>query len=206
MLQQILFFRELGFKLSDIEKMLKNCDFNNLKALEVHKAKLLENINRQKQLLHTIDITIMRLKGEYIMQDKELFDGFDPAKQKEYEEYLVKSYGTVAEDLIAQSQKRTAKWGSKEWNEIKEEGNRIYAALAKLINEEATPRDEKVQHLIREHYHMIEKFYDASKDVYTGLAQLYVEHPGFRKFFDVHSLKLPEFIAEAMRVYAKDNL
>lgn len=39
-----------------------------------------------------------------------------------------------------------------------------------------------------------------------GLAQLYCEHPGFRKFFEVHHPKLVEFIAEAIRVYALKNL
>ncbi len=206
LLQQILFFRELGFKLSDIQKMLKNNDFDKTKALEVHKAKLLENINRQKKLLHTIDTTIMHLKGEYNMQDKELYAGFDQVKQKEYEEYLVKSYGTVAEELIAQSLKRSVNWGSKEWNEIKDTGNKIYAALSEYIKAGLSPRDDKVQALIKEHYKMIENFYDVTKDVYTGLAQLYVEHPGFRKFFDAHNTQLPEFIAEAMRVYAQKNL
>jgi hypothetical protein len=36
--------------------------------------------------------------------------GFDIAKQKEYEDYLVKYHGTVAEDLINESKKRTIKW------------------------------------------------------------------------------------------------
>jgi DNA-binding transcriptional MerR regulator len=206
LLQQILFFRELGFKLEDIQKMLTRNDFDKIKALLAHKETLEMSLDRTKTLIDTIDKTILHLKGKQTMKDKDLYHGFHMAKQKEYEEYLVKYHGTVAEDLILQCKKRTVDWGSKEWEEIKKEGNEIYAALAQFIEKDLGPRSEEVQALIHQHYKMIMRFYDPSKDVYVGLAQLYCEHPGFRKFFHVHHPKLTEFIAEAMRVYAQKNL
>ena len=140
------------------------------------------------------------------MIDKELYAGFDITKQKEYETYLVKYHGTVAEDLIHESKKRTMKWDAKEWDDVKNKGNEIYKALADCIDKEFSPRADEVQALIHQHYQMTERFYNVSQDVYTGLAQLYCEHPGFRKFFDAHHPRLVEFIAEAMRVYALKNL
>lgn len=205
-LQQILFFRELGFKLNDIQKMLASNDFDKVKALYAHQSTLEETVNRTNTLIHTIKKTILHLRGEKTMIDKELYAGFDIAKQKEYEAYLVKYHGTVAEDLIHESKKRTMKWGVKEWDEVKNEGNEIYKALADCIDKELSPRSDEVQALIRQHYQMTERFYNVSKDVYMGLAQLYCEHPGFRKFFDAHHPRLVEFIAEAMRVYALKNL
>lgn len=205
-LQQILFFRELGFPLNEIQKMLTDKGFDKLNALLTHKHTLEININRMNNLIHTIDKTILHLKGKQTMQDKEFYEGFDMAKQKEYEQYLVKYYGTVAEDLIHESKKRTVKWDKQNWDNIKQEGNEIYSALADCIDRGLSPRSEEVQALIHRHYQMIEKFYDVSKDVYMGLAQLYCEHPGFRKFFDAHHPQLTEFIAEAMRVYGVKNL
>lgn len=205
-LQQILFFRELGFKLHDIQKMLVCSDFDKMKALQTHKHTLEETIDRLKRLIHTIDKTILHLKGAGNMKGKDFYAGFDPNKQKEYEDYLVQHHGTVAEDLIHESQKRTVSWGTKEWDAIKQEGNEIYQALAECITKELSPRSEEVQALIHKHYLMTERFYDVSKDVYTGLAQLYCEHPGFGKFFTPFHPQLTEFIAEAMRVYAQKNL
>jgi DNA-binding transcriptional MerR regulator len=206
LLQQILFFRELGFKLSDIQKVLSSNDFDKIKALTLHKDTLESNVSRMNMLIQTIDKTILHLRGKQIMTDKDLYFGFDMAKQKEYEQYLVKYHGTVAEDLIHESKKRTQSWNKKDWDTVKREGNEIYAALADCINQELGPRSDKVQILIHQHYQMTERFYTASKEVYTGLAQLYCEHTGFRKFFEVHHPKLTEFISEAMRVYAQKNL
>lgn len=206
LLQQILFFRELEFKLDDIQKMLTHNDFDKIRALQAHKATLQIKQTRTQNLIHTIDKTILHLKGEQNMQDKDLYYGFDSPKQKEYEQYLVKYHGTVAEDLIHESKKRTINWGSKEWLDVKNEGNEIYKELGKCIDKDLEPRSDQVQALIQKHYQMTERFYSVSKDVYIGLAQLYCEHPDFRKFFDPHHPKLTDFIAEAMRIYAKKNL
>ncbi len=206
LLQHILFFRELEFKLSDIQKMLTHTNFDKLKALQTHRITLEKKINQMNSLIHTVDKTISHLKGEQNMQDKDFYSGFDNHKQKEYEQYLVKYHGTVAEDLIHESKKKTVNWDSKDWHDIKNDGNEIYKAIGKCIENKLGPRSDEVQALIHRHYQMTERFYTASKDVYTGLAQLYCEHPGFRKFFDPFHIELTDFIAEAMRVYAHKNL
>lgn len=205
-LQQILFFRKLGFKLKDIQKVLKSSDFDTIKALCAHRKLLEDKISRSRELIETVDKTMMHLKGKYQMKDKEFYTGFDPAKQEEYEQYLVKYHGTVAEDLILESKKRTKDWDKGDWKGVEKEGNEIYKALGECIKKGLGPRDDEVQALISKHYLMINRFYTASKDVYMGLAQLYCEHPGFKKWFENHHPKLVDFIAEAMRVYAYKNL
>lgn len=206
LLQQVLFFRELGFPLNDIQKMLTSSDFDKVRALYAHKQTLEESVSRTQELIRTIDKTILHLKGEQTMEDKELYAGFDMEKQKEYETFLAKYHGTVAEDLIHESKKRTKEWDKNDWDDIKHEGNEIYKALEVCINEGLTPRSDEVQAIVHKHYHMIERFYDVSKDVYMGLAQLYCEHPDFRKYYEAHHPKMAEFLAEAMRVYAQKNL
>ena len=64
----------------------------------------------------------------------------------------------IAEDLILQCKKRTVDWGLKEWEQIKKEGNEIYAALAQFIEKDLGPRSEEVQSLIHQHYKMIMRF------------------------------------------------
>lgn len=206
LLQQILFFRELGFHLNDIQSMLNSTDFDKVRALSAHKQTLEETMNRTQELIHTIDKTILHLTGEQTMQDKDLYAGFDLEKQKEYEQFLAKYYGTVAEDLIHESKKRTLQWDKRDWEDVKQEGNEIYKALEVCIDKGLNSEAEEVQALIHKHYKMIERFYDVSKDVYVGLAQLYCEHPDFRKYYEAHHPKMAEFIAEAMRVYAHKSL
>ena len=76
LLQQILFYRELGFPLNDIQKIINNDDFNKIDALNSHKQILMGNLDRTQKLIKTIDQTILHLRGKITMPDEELFIGF----------------------------------------------------------------------------------------------------------------------------------
>src|SRR5262249_11523479 len=73
MLQQILFFRELGFPLSDIQKIIKSGDFDKIETLKAHRAVLVRNATRTQELIHTIDRTLAKLRGEQNMGDEEMY-------------------------------------------------------------------------------------------------------------------------------------
>lgn len=79
MLQQILFYRELGFELKQIKQILERPEFEKLEALLSHRKVLLENLARTRTLIATIDKTIDHLKGKNIMKSEELFAGFSVA-------------------------------------------------------------------------------------------------------------------------------
>src|SRR5688572_8214236 len=89
-LQQILFFRELGFGLKQIQRLLGRRDFDTVAALESHRKVLQTNVKKTKELINTIDKTLAHLKGKKKMKDSELFQGFDQKRQAKHEEELVK--------------------------------------------------------------------------------------------------------------------
>jgi len=85
-LQQILFYREIGFPLSDIQRIINSDDFNKIDALISHKHILAQGLDRTKKLINTIDQTIAHLRGERIMRNEELFSGF--AHQFAFDSYI----------------------------------------------------------------------------------------------------------------------
>src|SRR6478672_9315998 len=62
-LQQILFYRELGFELKQIERILGRADFEKAHALKSHRTVLENNLARTRSLIETIDKTVEHLKG-----------------------------------------------------------------------------------------------------------------------------------------------
>lgn len=205
-LQQILFFKELGFALNDIQKLLSQNDFDNIKALYSHKKFLEEDIVRKHNIITTIDKTIQHLKSKQSMKDQELYYGFDSNRQKEYEQYIVKYQGLAAEDLLLESKKRTAKWDKNEWDKVKNQGDAIHKELALAIGKGLAPNSDEVQDIIKKHYKMVQQFYKVTRDVYIGLTDLYIQHPDFKQFFDAYHPKMLEFICDAMKYFANKNL
>jgi len=62
-LQQILFFRELGFELRKIQAVVNRPGFDRIEALRAHREVLLRERTRMGELISTIDQTLDRLKG-----------------------------------------------------------------------------------------------------------------------------------------------
>jgi DNA-binding transcriptional MerR regulator/quercetin dioxygenase-like cupin family protein len=82
-LQQILFYRELGFELKQIKGILSRADFEKVAALQSHRKVLEKNLARTRGLIETIDKTIRHLKGTKRMKSEELFQGFSVAAGKD---------------------------------------------------------------------------------------------------------------------------
>jgi Predicted transcriptional regulators len=76
LLQQILFFRELGVPLDEIKKIVKSEDYNGTSALEKHLSELKERRERIETLIQNVEKTIAASKGESVMSDNEKFEGF----------------------------------------------------------------------------------------------------------------------------------
>src|SRR5262245_15383988 len=78
-LQQILFYRELGFELKQIKRILGEARFKKIAALKSHRKVLLKNVARTQRLIQTIDKTLQHLKGTKKMKSEEMFVGFSVA-------------------------------------------------------------------------------------------------------------------------------
>src|SRR3954470_16989745 len=114
-LQQILFYRELGFELKQIAEILGAPDFDKVAALESHRKVLKGNLSRTRELLRTVENTIEHLKGTHKMKTNELFAGFDPEQQAAHEEYLVTRFGQGATTAIAEAKRNVKSWSKSDW-------------------------------------------------------------------------------------------
>src|SRR5215470_13924562 len=92
-LQQILFYREVGFELKQIQRILGRADFEKIAALQSHRKVLRKNLARTQRLIRTIDQTIEHLKGKKKMNSQEMFVGFDPEQQARHEQELINRFG-----------------------------------------------------------------------------------------------------------------
>src|SRR5271165_2330468 len=88
-LQQVLFYRELGFELAMIQKIMASPEFDKAAALRSHRDHLVKETERTKDLICTIDKTLAHLERKVPMKDNEMYLGFDPKKQAQYEKEAI---------------------------------------------------------------------------------------------------------------------
>ena len=207
-LQQILFFKALGFSLKQIQKVLGRDDFDQLSALYSHRKSLNQEWEKIGHLLKTIDKTIKHLKGKKKMKDKEIFDGFNIT--------LVKTKGghlSAAEEIVAKGVKNPTKniqdvekRGKAFYENNTKMAHAIFRDLVHCIEKGLDSASDEVQKIIKKHHTFMEQNNNATQEVYKAYAQLYAEHPAFRKQLDPFHPQLAEFIAQAMKVFADQKL
>jgi len=203
-LQDILFHRELGVPLQEIGRLLALEGRDRVAILREHRAWLAERVERSRQLLATIDRTIGQLDGAGTMDDKDLYQGFAPEKQAEYEDWLVDRFGGDMRERIEDSKARVAALGKDGMAARLAEGEAASVALAAVFRAGAAPDDAANDPLLARHHAWIAAMWDraCTPAAYAGLANLYLEHPDFRANFDRNGEGFTDWLVTAMKAYA----
>ena len=194
-LQQILFYRELDFRLDEIRAILDDPAFDVLQALRMQKRALQQRRHRLGALIRTIDRTIGHLERRTPMARKKLFEGFEQ-KQKEYEAEARQRWGDTVVDV---SMRRWNAWSEDERARVQAAQEEIFAAVLENIDRE--PGSPAVQHAVARLHAHVNLFWDCGDDAFRGLGDLYVNDPKFRATFERMAPEMPEFLRQAIHAY-----
>ena len=202
-LQDILFHRELGVPLADIARLLEG-ERDRVAVLKEHRDMLAQRVERSRQLLRTIDRTIAELEGEGTMKDKDLYKGFEPEKQPEYEAWLVDRFGDGVRAKIEHSKANLAALGKDGMRELMAEGEAAEAALAEHFKAGASPDSAQIDGALDRHSRWVGRMWDRECPpvAYAGLADLYLAHPDFRERYEAHGEGFTDWLTTAMKSYA----
>ena len=213
LLQQILFYRELGIPLDEIRRAVVGNDFDKLKALSSHRAALRKRLEQTQELLKTIDKTVLHLRGQIMMKEDEMYRGFrNWAKGKGAESYVLgvcldlEECDDEAEKIVLQSVKKTEPQDQAYYEKLEQRYKEIYEALASCLSQGLAPGSDEMQKAVKEHFLYAETFHTCTQAVYLALAKLYVTKKEFRHQLEHFHQELPEFMAAAMRVFAEEKL
>lgn len=199
-LQQILFFRELDVPLKEIRNIIDRPNFDLVEALQTHRKALVQRAERVKTLIETIDETIASFKGEWIMSEKDYFEGFD---ENQYAEEAQQRWGHTPQ--YAESQK---KWGSLSKQE--KEALKVKSAelTARMVgnNPNAKPEDPDVQAAVAEYHAFInDNFYRCDVAFMRGLADMWEADPRFAANYEQIREGGSVFVRKAVHIYCDNH-
>jgi MerR family transcriptional regulator, thiopeptide resistance regulator len=198
-LQQILFFKELDFSLTDIRATIDRPGFDTLRALRAHRETLQERAGRLARLIETVDKTILHLKGELEMTEREFYQGFSEEKQQEYEEEVRKRYG---DQELKQSQQRWSGYGVQQKQAIQDDFHRIVTGLRDRMG--SGHDAPEVQALVGQLHAWVGNFYDCPLDLFEGLGHTYSQDPRFREMYETtYGPGVAEFLERAIGYYCE---
>ncbi len=203
-LWRALSYRELGFPLAEITRLLNAPPGSDVEALRTQVALLRE---KQRRTQTALDAALTYLEaaergeGVPVMTDaelKDIFDGFDPA---EHEAEARERWGDT--DAYKQSARRTSQYSKADWEAVKAEMNAIHERYLALMRVGTPPDSAEARAVAADHRaHISARYYDASPEMMRGLAQMWVADERFTRNIDSVGEGLAAYQSAAVLAWA----
>jgi MerR family transcriptional regulator, thiopeptide resistance regulator len=201
-LQEVLFFRELGFSLDDIRRIMDAPGYRRGEALHKQREMLEVKANRILEMIEAINVafeaerTGMTMSPEDVL---EVFGDFDPS---EHEDEARERWGDT--DAYRESNRRVKSYAKQDWLQIQTESAAINEAFLALMAEGRAPRDEAAMDIAERHREHISRwFYECSPEIHAGLGHVYVADHRFTENIDKAGPGLAGFMSEAIAANAR---
>ena len=195
-LQEILFYRELGFGLEEINAILRSPSYNRAGALSHQRDLLVVRKDRLQTMIAAVQTALEGHERGITMTKEEMFEVFGDFDPKEYEAEVEERWAGPA---LEQSKRRTKTYGKDQWKEAKAEAESITAELAERLRAGDAPEDAATMDLAEQHRRHIRRwYYECSHEMHAGLGDMCVADPRFTEYYEKYASGLAVFVKSAI--------
>ncbi len=196
-LQQILYYRELDFRLDGIAELLDGDGGSAEDHLRRQHRLLRVRLERTRELITAIENEMEARRMGLSLTPEEQLEVFGTDALDEYAAEAEERWGHT--DAWKESQRRTAAYTKDDWVEIKRAADANVAAFADAL-EKAVPADSPAARELAEGHrrHISRWFYACSYPQHRALAEMYMGDARFRRTYDEVAPGLARFVHDAI--------
>ncbi|MET7736938.1 MerR family transcriptional regulator [Streptomyces sp. NPDC005402] len=200
-LQQILFYRELGFPLDEVAALLDDPAADPRAHLRRQHELLTARIEKLQKMATAVEHAMEARKMGIDLTPEEKFEVFGDKDPEQYADEVEQRWGGT--EAYAESQRRTASYSKDDWKrmqvEVADWGER-YDALMAAGDAPASPA---AMDMAEEHrQHICRWFYDCPYEMHRCLGEMYVSDERFKAFYDSMRPGLAEHLRDAITANA----
>ncbi len=206
LLQQILFYRERGLDLKQIQKIVYQDDFDIMSALQEHLKELEVKRRHTESLIRTVEQTIRSMKGEYEMSDKEKFQAFKERIVRENEEKhgaeIREKYGDEEMDA---ANRKMLNLTEEEYERFQNLGEEIKTRLKEAVLVGENPESECGKRIVILHKEWLGKTWKQyTREAHTAIGNMYISDERFKLYYDKEVAGCAEFLEAAIRFWVNE--
>lgn len=199
-LQQILFFRELGFELSDIKTLVNDPAFDKIQALSAHLEALEKKKAHIEMLIDTVNLTIQNERGGIMISDEQKFEAFKKQlidkNEADYGKEIRSKYGNETVDA---SNAKLMSMDGKRYDAFEKLGSEIIAMLESAVKLKCDPKGAEGQKIAQMHKEWLNfTWAEYSAQAHLGLVKMYVEDERFKSYYNANVAGCAEFLRAAV--------
>ncbi|GAA2794851.1 MerR family transcriptional regulator [Streptomyces showdoensis] len=201
-LQQILFYRELGFPLEEVAVLLDDPRADPREHLRRQHRLLTERIGELRRMAAAVEHAMEARRMGINLTPEEKFEVFGHKGPERYAEESARRWGGT--HTHEETQARVATYTKDDWQRMKEEVDAWGAAYGALMDAGGAPGSPAAMELAEAHRaHITKWFFDCHPKIHQGLAEMYVSDENFRAFYDSLHEGLAEHLREAIHANAR---
>jgi DNA-binding transcriptional MerR regulator len=197
-LQQVLFYKELGFGLEGISKVMNDRSFDRNAALVSQRNLLAEKAERILTMMNAVDAALAAAEKGIAMSEEEMFDVFGDFDPKQYEDETQERWGDT--DAYKESTRRAKRYTKADWQRFKDEDEARMERMVALFDEGVAPDDVRAMDAAESARLQIDQwFYPCSKQMHVNLGEMYIADPRFTAYYDKHREGLALWFRDAIK-------
>jgi len=200
-LQQVLYYRELGFGLDEVAAILDDPRMDALEHLRRQHRLLTERIDRLQLMVAAVELTMEAQQMGISLTPEERFEVFGDFDPAEHASEAEERWGDT--DTYRESMRRTSRYTKADWLRIKAESESIETRLAAALAAGVAADSAEAMDLAEEHrQHIAGSYYDCPPSMHRGLADMYVEDPRFTAHYEDVAPGLAAYVRDAIHANA----
>ncbi|MGX1132212.1 DNA-binding transcriptional MerR regulator [Streptomyces glaucescens] len=200
-LQQILFYRELGFPLDEVAVLLDDPDADPQAHLRRQHELLTARIEKLRKMAAAVEHAMEARRMGINLTPEERFEVFGDKDPEQYAEEAEARWGGT--EAYAESQRRAAGYTKEDWQRMQAEVADWSERYAALMADGEPPAGERAMEMAEEHRrHICGWFYECGYEMHQGLGEMYVSDERFKAFYDAMRPGLAEHLRDAITANA----
>jgi DNA-binding transcriptional MerR regulator len=203
-LQRILFYRELGFGLDEIARILDDPDADPLDHLRRQHRLLSERAEHLIELIGTVEKTMEAHAMGIRLTPDEMFEVFGHNDPTEHAAEAEQRWGDTA--AYRESARRTSTYTKDDWLRIRAEADAITKSFAVAMLEGRPADSAEALAAARAHRaHIAQTYYAVTPEMHCGLAAMYVADERFARTYDDVAPGLAQYVRDAVVLAAEQD-
>jgi DNA-binding transcriptional MerR regulator len=204
-LQQILYYRELGFSLEEIATILDDPKSDSVAHLRRQHELLNERIQRMQDMVNAIEFAMEAQKMGISLTPEERFEVFGDFNPDDHAEEVEQRWGDT--DAYRESSRRTSRYTKDDWQRNKAESKDWARRLVDVMASGRPAESTEAKQLAEEHrQHISRWFYECSYEIHTGLADMYLADERFTATYENIQPGLAQYLHDAIHANAVDRV
>lgn len=196
-LQQIMFYRELGFSLEEIAAILDDPSADPAEHLRRQHDLISDRIARLQKMVSAIQHAMEARKVGINLTPEERFEVFGEFNPDDYAQEAQERWGES--DAFKESARRTARYTKADWQRHKQENEDWGRRIVALMESGAAAGSPEAMALAEEHRQSISRwFYECTYEIQTGLAEMYLADERFMATYEAIKPGLTVFLHDAI--------